>query len=386
MKLYEDSLYIEDVFRHNFSIEDKKEFNRLITESAGSYVIDAAKSIIEELLASIKNQYSSRGEYLYDEIGDCKGNIEDWRAYNYNKKIAVRMTRVPEMRKTAEATIEVMDNVKTNKSFWSKVASVGNKTFSTIFNAILGLISMVTSNMAIRDMDNKEKYGKNYHANNSRQNNDKNFTHLLPVQMIEKLRDNLKHIDFKSLTPKLNFFSKNEKVEEAYIKMMNSVGVDYEYNKRRYYQLLEATEVKPVKEEVITGIAVGAGIVLAVVSLLTISRNIIFMIYLKRTNAAKYLELQADYLKAHEIEIKHNSNFTPAQKEDIISSQRKWRERLLKLADVIKVDDIQASNEAKKKIKSSDNEITLTNIKRKSLSNKVVTSKNAEDDNILQLL
>ena len=62
---------------------------------------------------------------------------------------------------------------------------------------------------------------------------------------------------------------------------------------------------------------------------------------------ADYLELQAAYIEMNRISLQNRQDLTEDQKKEIIRKQAKWQERLLKLADMIQLDDVKAARKAK---------------------------------------
>lgn len=145
-----------------------------------------------------------------------------------------------------------------------------------------------------------------------------------------------------------------------------------------------------ITQEAITflgAVAITTAVVALFVGFLSFFRNLIYYFYLKRSDVNEYLVKQAEFLKMHEIEINHSKNFTAEEKKHIIENQRKWRERLLNIADTLKVDDINTSKQLDVRKEKEDKEVNLSNIRKDSInvSNKPPINTNPVDGG-LQLL
>lgn len=386
MKLYEDTLYIESVLNHNFTRDDKIEYNRILTESPNKFT-SMTSGMVYEIINSIK---AIMDKVNFDiNIEACKGDIDKWSGIKNCKTIINKFRNINIFSDICDDISEVINNLSVHKKFWTKITTIGNKTFSFIFNSIASLISMVTANMVVVHIENMAKYGADYMTKKIPDN--KQFKELLPIRMLKQVKDTIKKLEYDKIKNKLksNKSTNNKKIAEAVGDLYNTQGFDFQYKRDKLNEAIRNNNVEPVSESLLASVSVGVGLILVVVSLLTLSRNIIFMIYHKRNRCAKYLELQAEYLEAHEIELKANKELNVEKRKSIISTQRKWRDLLLKVADAIKVDDIQASNEAKKMIKNADSELTLTNIRKNELSAQPIVKQTTDvdnSDNVLELL
>lgn len=145
-----------------------------------------------------------------------------------------------------------------------------------------------------------------------------------------------------------------------------------------------------ITQEAITflgAVAITTTAIALFVGFLSFFRNLIYYFYLKRSDVSDYLTKQAEFLKIHEIEVKNDKRFTNEEKRHIIENQRKWRERLLNIADTLKVDDINTSKQLDVRKEKEDKEVNLSNIRKDSInvSNKPPINTNPIDGG-LQLL
>lgn len=111
------------------------------------------------------------------------------------------------------------------------------------------------------------------------------------------------------------------------------------------------------KESVIPALLLIGTVISGIIVALILVRNIIFFFYIKRTQLSEYLRLQAEYLKEHEVEVKHSKEFSNDEKKNIIATQRKWEDRLLNIAEFIRVEDVRVNKELKPKIDQADEEL-----------------------------
>jgi hypothetical protein len=119
-----------------------------------------------------------------------------------------------------------------------------------------------------------------------------------------------------------------------------------------------------------TEIVITAAIVSALLSVIPVTRELIFYYYSNRVSLSDYLETQAAFLENNKLVV-NNSNKTASQKKDIIRKQEQVILKLRRLSDKLKINNEDVGDIAKKKIKESNSLMTLSNIEKSITSNKM---------------
>ena len=101
-------------------------------------------------------------------------------------------------------------------------------------------------------------------------------------------------------------------------------------------------------------------------ALITAIRSLVYWVYYTRMDMADYLELQAAYIEMNRISLQNRQDLTEDQKKEIIRKQAKWQERLLKLADMIQLDDVKAARKAKADADKDGKEVSASDATRTS--------------------
>lgn len=105
-----------------------------------------------------------------------------------------------------------------------------------------------------------------------------------------------------------------------------------------------------------------AAISLIAMSIIPITRSIIYHIYHLRSNLANSLEMQAGFLEMNKTCVEANAALTADKKKKVLDKQVKLRNKLLKMADKIKVKNATASKSAEKELKDSNKLLTIDNL------------------------
>lgn len=112
------------------------------------------------------------------------------------------------------------------------------------------------------------------------------------------------------------------------------------------------------------GLMVGsAAILMIAVSIIPITRELIYHFYHLRGNLANSLELQATFLEMNRACVEANQNFTEEKKKKVLKKQEVLRNKLLKLSEMLRVKAVKANEQAKKEIKSENKKMTVQSLK-----------------------
>lgn len=111
--------------------------------------------------------------------------------------------------------------------------------------------------------------------------------------------------------------------------------------------------------EMIVGVA---AISIAALSIVPLTRELIYRFYHMRSSLAQSLELQAEFLEMNKTCLEANDSITIEKKKKILEKQNKTRIKLLKLADIIRVKNAKGMNETKKDLDNDNKLLSINNI------------------------
>jgi hypothetical protein len=119
-----------------------------------------------------------------------------------------------------------------------------------------------------------------------------------------------------------------------------------------------------------TGIVIAGIVVTALVSIVPITRELIYFYYRSRVRIADYLDMQADFLELNRLGVEA-SNKSAQQKKEIIKKQEKIILRYRRRADKLKINDEDIGVLAKKQVADDNKGFSLQNIEKQIFSNKM---------------
>lgn len=338
--------YIEKLVHENFSSTEQEQFKTVLEDkNIASKAIDKIADFLIEKIFYIGSKIVFEKSLL-----ESKGEIEKWDKY---KNIVGSLEKLKKnLPNTYSKYIMIVNTALINIKSRSKQFNLGFRfnnllmmyTYSSISIAISNAISLLIA----EDITNRKSFKSK--ANLAKPS--KYITESGLFDTLEKFNKNASSGDF-----------------DKYLKIIKSESTGYS----------KKTIIKPTKEDFVGPIGILAGIAI-IIGVLSSIRWLMFHVYNMRTEFSAYLELQAEYLKENEVSIKSNKNFTPYEKNNIIVSQRKWRDRLLYLSDIVKVSDIQTTKQTNIDVEKADKEITYQKITSTTNASEL---KNSEGINLL---
>lgn len=138
-------------------------------------------------------------------------------------------------------------------------------------------------------------------------------------------------------------------------------------------QATNGTQYRKMMEEVCNGgrdnfigreriVGIGAIAVIAL-SIIPITRAVIYQIYRLRGDLSIALSQQAKFLEMNQTCIMNNSNFDKKKREDIIKKQKVLANELQKISDKLRVKSGKSISESKRDIEKDNKELTLDKIR-----------------------
>jgi hypothetical protein len=119
-----------------------------------------------------------------------------------------------------------------------------------------------------------------------------------------------------------------------------------------------------------TGIVITGVVITALVSVIPITRELIYFYYRTRVRLADYLDMQADFLELNRLGVEASSK-SAAQKKDILKKQEKIILKCRRRADKLKINDEDIGALAKKQVADDNKGFSLQNIEKQMFSNKM---------------
>ena len=317
---------LESIIYKNTTLKEQRDYESVMESNKNASMLDKVTDYL------IRAVYDIGSKVLFDSaITKSAGILKDWKHYKTTtdslKKVSTELG--PKYKYYVNTIQTAIVNTESNSKIFNTSFRLKNPmlmyTYSSVVNAISVAVSLLISEVAV----NKDTYGAKYKE-------------AAPSNVV------VESTVFSSLRNYNNGFKKGEMSKILKTLLDQSKGI---------------TKNKPTKESVVVESIVIAGIVGVIVLLLQV-RRMLYFLYIQRTKLANYLELQVHYLKQNEVAVKANKEFTPYEKNQIITSQRKWEERLLDLAELVRVSGIDANNKTKIEMDKADKELTLTTMRQ----------------------
>lgn len=116
---------------------------------------------------------------------------------------------------------------------------------------------------------------------------------------------------------------------------------------------------------VTTATVVGTAAITALaLSIVPITREIIFQIYNTRRKLSDCLALQAHLIEMNKLCVEGNKDLTSEKKASILKKQEKIKLNMMRLSDLLKVDYANASEKARRELKDKNNLLSISNIQK----------------------
>lgn len=151
----------------------------------------------------------------------------------------------------------------------------------------------------------------------------------------------------------LFYFDQLRKFNNVNAKM----GIDY---RKMLENLCQKDKSNFLGAEMIVG---AAAISIAALAIVPITRELIYRFYHLRGDIAKSLEMQASFLEMNRACVEANDSLTIDKKKKILEKQNKIKNRLLKIADFLKVKNAKSVYSSKKDLKESNKMLSIDALK-----------------------
>ena len=119
-----------------------------------------------------------------------------------------------------------------------------------------------------------------------------------------------------------------------------------------------------------TGVVIAGAAILALVSIVPITRELIYFFYSTRVKLSDYMDMQADFLELNKLGVQASSK-SAKEKQEILKKQEKVILKLRRSADKLKINDEDIGALARKNVTDDNKGFSLQNISKAMYSSKM---------------
>jgi hypothetical protein len=119
-----------------------------------------------------------------------------------------------------------------------------------------------------------------------------------------------------------------------------------------------------------TGVVIAGAAILALVSIVPITRELIYFFYSTKVKLSDYMDMQADFLELNKLGVQASSK-SQKEKQEILKKQEKVILKLRRNADKLKINDEDIGVLARKKVADDNKGFSLQNIGKAMYSDKM---------------
>lgn len=147
-----------------------------------------------------------------------------------------------------------------------------------------------------------------------------------------------------------------------YVEQLEKFNRLNEKNGINYRKMLDTMCVKD-RENFLGTTALGvAAVSLVALSVVPITRELIYQLYHLRGKLAHSFELQASFLEMNKACVESNEAFTADKRKKIIEKQNKMRMKLIKLADMLRIKEVKSKVNSKRDLENNNKLLTVSHI------------------------
>lgn len=287
--------------------------------------------LVQDLYASILEHNT----YDFGDIPNSKGDIEKVKYYASTVQCLDKLEALMKENNIQEPAISeirmAISNVKSLKSKFEYAFKTNNDYVIIMYNTTVMAIIDATSMLIAEYVNyivgaNQEKFKPTGRFDKSR-----------GIVCLEQLK-------------RFNTLTKNGTISEALTAL--------ESNGRRNF--IGTGE----------GIVVAGTVVLVLLSIVPITRELIYFFYNVRLKISDYLEIQSSFLEMNELAIE-NSKRPAAKKKEIIRKQEKVILKLRRLSDKLKINNEDIGDVAKKQLANDNSVYDLSHIEKQITADKM---------------
>lgn len=312
----------------------------LMTESAISSEFEEIKTFLENADSPVTRKYQEklfqsvidRSHIDFDDIPNSRGKLTDYKGYNPMIEVLKTIKDLAESQKAQN----VLNYVKIVEDAIDIIISL-ESVYRQGFDKNVDLVEMEYNTYVYACVE---------------------ATTSLLYEFVEytKRPDNPSFvIELKNNTMRANLFYFEQL--KKFVDVNKKLGISYR-------NMLETAISKGSNNFIGTSTIIGVSAVsVAALSVIPITRSLIFNFYKLRGDLSKNLELQAKFLEMNKACVEANTELDVVKKKKVLNRQEAMRKDLLRLADVLRVKSAKATVEAKKEIATSNKSMSIDSIR-----------------------
>lgn len=290
---------------------------------------DTTNPITVRQTESLFQSVISKAHVNFDSIPNSKGEIKDYEGYQPMKDTLYTMRQLAESQKAqgVKETVEIVEkaiaNIETLAPQYRKGFQTKSDYVMLEYNTFVCCCVEATTSILCSFVDYIKRPD----------------SPMMEIKLVNtKYRANNLYLD--------------------QLKKFNRVNETMDYRK-----FLEQMASKG-KENFVGAEVVGmTAIIITALSIVPITRTLIYHFYNLRRKLSDSLSMQAMFLELHKTCVEANTDFTKEKKEKILRKQDALRKTMLKLSDKIKVTDVKASRQTASDLNKDNGLMTFGNIK-----------------------
>ena len=313
----------------------------LIDDSCPNYISEASKIqlVLEDVNSPVTRKYQeklyqsviNKAHIDFGDIPKSEGNIRNYKGYNNMmetidviEKLAIeeKANDVIKYVKILRDAINNIDQLSStyNKGFITKTEYVAMEYDTYVYFCIEATTALIYSFVEVVKAPDKNLYEMK--IKNSKLRADEFY--------------------FEQL--------------EKFNRVQNKSGIDYR-------KMLETMCDKGKSNFTGAEVLGVAAVVTVAMSIVPITREIIYQIYNFRGKLSDNLEMQAHFLELNKVCVENNEMMDAKKREKVAKKQLELSKKLLKLSDTIRVKSSKSIMDSKRELKSDNKMLTLDNIK-----------------------
>ena len=311
----------------------------ILSEGDDTHTPDEIRLILEDTQSPVTTKYTenlfksviSKGHINFDDIPKSNGNIKNYSGYQTMTDTLYNIRKLGESERN-NSVIELVSVIEESIKNIENLASIFEKGFSTKneyvmmeYNAFVCCCVEATTSLLCEFVD-----------------------------YIKKPSSQTMTITLKNTKYRANLFYLEQ------LKKFNKVNSNLSYRK-----FLEQMINKGTENFIGTAEVVGMTTIITVaLSIVPITRELIYQFYNTRRKLSDALLVQAYFLEINKAVVEANTEFTAEKKEKILKKQENLIKILRNLGDKIKVSNVKADRDSKKQM-SDDNKKMSVNSQKK---------------------
>ena len=292
---------------------------------------DSDSPITRKYQEKLYNQVLKKGHINFGDIPASKGNIKNYSGYN-----------------------TMCETLRTIKSMATESKANDVVKYVEILETAINNISSLSSTYEKGFMTRTEYVGLEYDM----------YVYLCVEATTALLYSFVEVVKSPDKTT-LDMTIKNTKLraDEFYFEQLKKFNTTQKNMGIEYRKMLESMCNKD-KSNFVGAEIVGIGTIIAVaMSIIPISREVIYQIYSLRGNLADNLEMQANFLDLNKSCVENNEIMTEDKKRKILAKQEKLSKKLQTLANKIRVKSSKSIMDSKRELNKDNRMLTIDNIK-----------------------